>query len=95
MWITIVIKKATRDYVSSEKQVHVASKWHYTAVGWEVQVPWGSDRMWNNQIDTWIGEANAVLCHSAVKTGSFQTVQRCQFLYWSLFRASAMVMNLK
>ena len=47
-------------------------------------------------IDAWVGKANIVLCelYHSVVIKSFQTMQICQFLNWSLFWSSPMVMNL-
>jgi len=38
-------------------------------------------------IDAWVGKANIVLCelYHSVVIKSFQTMQICQFLNWSLF----------
>jgi len=56
--------KSLRYYVSVQTQgrVYAASEWQCISAGGEVQVPgvvFAGDRRWCEEIDTWIGKANA------------------------------------
>jgi len=82
--------------------VYAASKQQYTAAGGEVKVPWDvamiftNYRRRNREIDTRIGEANAILrqlYRSVVTQRSLQTPQSFQFLNRYLLGSSYMVMN--
>ena len=84
-------------FLKKTKLVRSAAKRQYTAACRVFDVEFMNNGRWNKKIETQIGKTNVVLreLHRSVVTKvSFQTPQNCQFIIWSFFVSSPVVMIL-